>query len=226
MIIKKDYDAPQLSKAEVLRYSGASGSFDPKLEALADECIKEAAGQLSYKVCYDFFDVVTDGKKVKLAGEFEAESLALSKLLAGSDTVLVFAATVGVGMDRLIARYGDIMPSKALMMQSLGAERIEALCDAFCADIGGELAGTGKYLTRRFSPGYADLSLDFQRSRFRLISPEMNIGLTLNDSLLMTPSKSVTAIAGITVGEPDLSAVCENKCALCAKTDCAFRSSL
>jgi hypothetical protein len=225
MIIKKDYDAPQLSKAEVLRYSGASGNTEQKLDELADECIKEAAGRLTYKVCYDIFDVVTDGKRITLAGGFEVESSAFSKLLAGCDSVLVFAATVGVGLDRLIARYGEIRPSKALMMQSLGAERIEALCDAFCDDIGRELAAEGKFLTRRFSPGYADLPLDFQRAIFRLLSPEMNIGLTLNDSLLMTPSKSVTAIAGVTVGEPDLSAVCENKCALCGKTDCAFRSS-
>lgn len=224
MIIKKDLNAPQLSKAEVLRYTGASGNSDQKLLALADECIKEAGDRLSYKVCYDFFDVATEGKIVKLAGSFEVESVAFSKLLAGCDKVLIFAATVGVGMDRLIARYGEILPSKALMMQSLGAERIEALCDAFCAEIGGELAAEGKFLTRRFSPGYADLPLDFQRVIFRLLSPEMHIGLTLNDSLLMTPSKSVTAIAGITVGEPDLSAVCENKCALCGKTDCAFRS--
>jgi 5-methyltetrahydrofolate--homocysteine methyltransferase len=46
------------------------------------------------------------------------------------------------------------------------------------------------------------------------------IGLTLNDSLLMSPSKSVTALIGVA------KTACRHaseKCVLCYKTDCVFR---
>ena len=78
-----------------------------------------------------------------------------------------------------------------------GLERIEALCDEFCRDMERELALLGFCTTKRFSPGYSDLPLEIQRDIFRVLGCEKRIGLMLNESLLMSPSKSVTAIVGI-----------------------------
>ena len=80
------------------------------------------------------------------------------------------------------------------MFQALGAERIESLCDTFCNDMNNEL---GVRLKPRFSAGYGDLPLEVQKDIFRVLDCPRKIGLTLNDSLLMSPTKSVTAIVGI-----------------------------
>ena len=65
-------------------------------------------------------------------------------------------------------------------------------CDIF----NNELKET--HVTRpRFSPGYGDFPLEFQKDIFNLLSPNKRIGLTLNNSLLMSPTKSVTAVVGI-----------------------------
>ena len=53
----------------------------------------------------------------------------LARYLGGCRRVVLFAATVGVAPDRLIQRYSRVSPSKALVMQAVGAERVEALCD-------------------------------------------------------------------------------------------------
>ena len=74
-------------------------------------------------------------------------------------------------------------------------------------------------LRPRFSPGYGDLPLELQKDVFRVLDCPRKIGLSLNESLLMSPSKSVTAIIGI--GKGDVEA--ENKCSACEKTDCAYR---
>ena len=113
---------------------------------------------------------------------------------AGCREAVLFAATVGVGLDRLIARYGAVAPSRAVMLQAIGAERIEALCDVFCNTLAVE---ENRALRPRFSPGYGDLPLDTQREIFRVLDCQRKIGLTLNDSLLMSPTKSVTAIVGL-----------------------------
>ena len=60
-----------------------------------------------------------------------------------------------------------------------------------------ELTDDGLELTSRFSAGYGDLSLEFQREIFRALDCQKNIGLTLNESLIMSPTKSITAIIGI-----------------------------
>ena len=53
------------------------------------------------------------------------------------------------------------------------------------------------YLRPRFSPGYGDLKLEHQKDWFRLLDISRQIGIELTDSLLMVPTKSVTAIIGI-----------------------------
>ena len=104
---------------------------------------------------------------------------------------------MGLGIDRLINKYGRITPSRAVCLQAIGAERIEALCDEFCKDIAQKYAESCRKLRPRFSPGYGDLPLSLQRDILNLLSSEKRIGLTLNESLLMSPTKSVTAIVGI-----------------------------
>ena len=94
----------------------------------------------------------------------------------------------------MITKYSEISPLKALIFQGIGAERIEALCDSFCDDIKKEY---NCIMKPRFSPGYGDLSLKIQKDIFKVLNPEKNIGLYLNDSLSMSPSKSVTAFAGL-----------------------------
>ena len=74
-------------------------------------------------------------------------------------------------------------------------------------------------LEPRFSPGYGDLPLSAQKNIFAVLDPERRIGLTLNSSLLMSPSKSVTAFVGLGNTEKRGS----NKCSLCEKTDCTLR---
>ena len=100
-------------------------------------------------------------------------------------------------MDRLIAKYAATSPAKSLMLDALGSERVEALCDLFNSEIAQTARDEGCKAHPRFSPGYGDLPLEIQRAIFAVLNPEKRIGVMLNDNLFMSPSKSVTAIIGI-----------------------------
>ena len=100
-------------------------------------------------------------------------------------------------MDRLILRESRKSMTMGLLLGAIGTAAVEALCDRFCKDVGDELAQKGELLSPRFSPGYGDLPLSLQKEIFSYLGCSRSIGLTLNESLLMTPAKSVTAIAGI-----------------------------
>lgn len=191
-VVTKIFSEPAFSEKEILRYAGVKDA-DAQTLSLLESCVTEAKSSLRYKVCFTVLplDIAND---VCDFGAFKATSHNLAKNLSGCGSVLLFGATVGALLDRLIAKYGRLSPSRALMMQAIGAERIEALCDAFCAEFERE---NGVALAPRFSPGYGDLSLDTQKDIFSIIDCNRNIGLTLTDSLLMSPSKSVTAFAGI-----------------------------
>ena len=189
MIFTRNYSAPEVSIKEVLRYAGGGNP------AMVSECIKEAEGLLSYNVCFAVLDASVNGETVDL-GFSSIKSKNLSKNLEGCTKAVVFAATVGVGIDRIIAKYNRISPARAVCLQALGSERVEALCDEFENDIKKELGGEGVFFRPRFSPGYGDLPLEFQKDIFRLLECPRRIGISLGESLLMTPSKSVTAIIG------------------------------
>lgn len=217
VILNKSYKELPFCDKEILRYAGCNEA-DGETVKLLRSCIDEIKGDLTYKVCYCKLSVKTEGNICHF-GAFSVESKNLAVNLKNCENVILFASTVGIGIDRLITRYGRISPSKALMLQAIGAEQIEALCDAFCADIGKEYNIATK---PRFSPGYGDLPITTQKDIFNILSPEKRIGLTLTDSMLMSPSKSVTAIVGLG-GNVNTT---KNKCSTCNKKDCNFRSTL
>lgn len=176
----------EFNKKEISRYAG-----NLQDEALLAECISEVSDKLVYNVCYQKFPFEKQCETLSL-GFAQVNSADLAKNLDGCDGILLFAATVGVELDRLIMKYCKISPVKALIFQAIGAERIEKLCDQFCKDMAKE-----ENIKPRFSPGYGDLPLDLQKEIFAALDCGKNIGLTLNDSMLMSPTKSVTAIVGI-----------------------------
>ena len=218
VILTKNYAEPPFCEKEILRYAGCK-TENEEILALARSCVDEIKSKLTYKVCYREFNVEISDDICDF-GVFAFKSKALSKNLSGCKTAIFFAATVGVEIDRAISKYGRISPSKALMLQSVGTERIESLCDAFCEDITREYNLAAK---PRFSPGYGDLPLDCQKEIFSVLSPEKQIGLFLADSLLMSPSKSVTAIVGLSEGKESPK---RNICTACNHKDCQFRGAL
>lgn len=189
MTFVKKYSLNQLgefNKKEISRYAG-----NLQDEALLNECLFEVSDKLTYKVCYRKFSISKQGAALDLSFA-QTTSVALAKSLEGCDEILLFAATIGIEIDRLIIKYGMLSPVKALIFQAIGAERIEKLCDRFCKEMSKE-----ESLKPRFSPGYGDLPLSLQNDIFAALDCGKNIGLTLNDSMLMSPTKSVTAIVGI-----------------------------
>ena len=194
MVYINNYKAPQIDKNEVLRYAKA-GQDESTLRML-DECIAASCDVLCYKVCYARFPIEINGEELDL-GFTKVRSHSLSRCLDGCSEIILFAATVGAQFDRLISKYNVISPARAILLQALGSERVEALCDEFCGEMSEIEAEKGNSLRPRFSPGYGDLPIDIQKEVFVALDCAKNIGISLGESLCMTPTKSVTAIIGI-----------------------------
>ena len=185
----KRYDAPKIDKKEILRYAGVkleNGEYD----AMLDELLRSLLPRLSYRVCYTVLPV--EHTAVMTVGGIDFSSDMLASHFSDASCALLFCATVGPEVDRQLSRLTLRSPTAALLCNAIGTERVESLCDAFCRDVA--IADSSlHYRAPRYSAGYGDLSLDYQRVIFDILSPERHIGVTLRDSLLMSPSKSVTA---------------------------------
>ncbi len=198
-IYTKTYPAPRVDEKEILRYAGIAKNKTPPDELLPilRECLFEIEGGLCFRACYCELPITRDGDTLDL-GFIKTSSQALRKNLSDCHAIILFAATVGITPDRLISRYSRISPTRALLHQAIGAERVEALCEALCHDLSEQYGKEGYALRPRFSAGFADFPLSVQRDIFNTLSPEKRIGVTLGKNMLMSPTKSVTAIMGIT----------------------------
>ena len=193
-VFVKTYPPQPFDRREILRYAGCLSETE-EIGAALDECLRVCENVFSYRVCYSvwtaecFYEVFgRDGKTVNAH-------------LDGCDYAVIFAGTVGLGIDRLIAKYANVAVSKAVLLQAIGAERIESLCDTFCEEIGAQAKQKGYAAGKRFSAGYGDFPLTAQKEIFGALDCARKIGLTLTDSLLMSPTKSVTAVLGLKKAE-------------------------
>lgn len=212
----KSFDAPSVDYKEILRYAGQKESTDEYNEIIV-ECLEEITKKLTFNVCYRPINISVVGAEVMVENK-KITSSNLAKNLEGCKEGFIFVSTIGLEIDRAIEKYKKISPLKALIMHAIGVERIESLADAFCNYLS-SIINDNQKIKPRFSPGYGDFSLEDQGIFFELLDAGKLLGVSLNDSYLMSPSKSVSAIVGITKGE----LFKKEDCAQCEQKDCAYR---
>ena len=183
-----------MNKEEVLRYLKTnSKTQDEKILELVDTAIKEVEKTAQPKTLYRIFDCTVNGDETVIGGvSFKSKRLADN--MKGCKRAVVFGATLGIGIDRLIKTASATDMAKAMAYQAAAATLIEEVCDSLEEDIKKKY---GVKLRRRYSPGYFDLDVTEQKKLFSMIDITKRIGITLADSCQMMPSKSVTAFIGI-----------------------------
>ena len=193
IFLSKKGDEIEPCKKEALRYMGCKNyAPDENLEKIYEECLSEFKKVASYKAVYRFTDITQNPDNIRNLGFCSICNESLYKNMSGCKSAVVFAATAGTGVDRLILRYTKTSPAHAVVADCIASSAIEVWCD----EINGII--NEQYETKpRFSPGYGGVSLGHQKDVLSFLDAERKIGITLSDALMMIPAKSVTAFVGI-----------------------------
>lgn len=206
---------------EAIRYLGyGRNAADERTGSMIEKAFEEVKKTAGPRSIWRVFDIewMEDGR-IK-AGSLQISSGSLSRNLKGCPKMVLFGATLGAGIDRLITRTSLTDMAKAVILQACAAAYLEEYCDRTQEKIGSELEKDGLYLRPRFSPGYGDFDIHYQEPLMRMLDCAKTIGLTMTDSFMMTPTKSVTAVIGASpVKERCPAAGCE----VCDKQDCEYR---
>ena len=198
-------------KREALRYLGYRGAPpDAATEELLNKGYDELSSSISPNFCH------------RMVTKAEAELLMkggdIAKHLAASERVIFFAATLGTGADKLIRTAEIRNMAYALILDALASAMTERFCDENEEKL---KALYGGHFTWRFSPGYGDYPIDIQPEIISFLKADKLIGLTVTESNILIPRKSVTAVIGISDTEQDKGA---RGCVTCSmKETCAYR---
>ena len=139
--------------------------------------------------------------------------------IKGSEYLALFTCTAGQLFTDLSSRYnqaGDYF--EAYVADTIGSLTVEKAMDKIQAQLETEMKAEGLGITNRYSPGYCNWPVSGQRELFKAMG-EIPVGVSLTESCLMLPIKSVSGIIGIghNVKKRDYA------CDICKNKDCIYR---
>ncbi len=209
---------------EAIRYLGyGKNAVDEHTLSLISKSFQDLESVAVKKSIYRIFRIDHEDESNFSIGKIHIYSKNLGKNLKGCDQIVLLGATLGTKVDLLMNRYALTDMAQAVVMQSCAAAFLEEYCDACQDNIASQLQKEHLYLRPRFSPGYGDFDISYQKPLMKILDCAKTIGLTMTDSFMMSPTKSVTAVIGISSSkEPCHKSGCEE----CSKTDCQFRRDI
>ncbi len=181
---------------EVLRYLGVKEDPDGATARAAAEEADKLLRAIRPRYVYRMFPiergpegVILKGSGVTLPGDMAG------RMLEKCQEAALLACTLGAGFETMLRAAQARDMARAVILDACGSALVEAGCDKAEREIAARCPG--KYLTDRFSPGYGDLPLAVQSALCAALDAEKRLGVHVRSSLLMNPSKSVTAVLGL-----------------------------
>lgn len=227
-LLNIDRNQISIEAADLLSLLGNSGEeMDQHTLELIEKYIIECKEIMSPMGGYALFDVESDGDGPELKEEVEIDGIRfhigkiLKRMLRNSKRYAFFAVTAGPEPEAL---------SKSLFEKShflegyivdlIGSGIVDALADQMHRQINNHAAAQGMRATNRYSPGYCSWNVAEQQKLFGLL-PENCCGISLSDSSLMQPIKSISGIIGMGADVKFQDYTCE----ICSMKDCQYRKA-
>ena len=213
----------EIDEKEAVRYAGAPADKGVYSQETVKLICREVLLMIEPVACWEEYEY-SAAKRLVLADyqSYELTSCNLAQHLTGVEKVVLLAVTVGEAVEDFSRRlFAEGRYSEALLAEGAASAAVEQAADQVCAYLERQYRQEGFVLTDRYSPGYGDWNLEEQPNVLRLAKGE-GIGITLSKSLMLTPKKSITAIAGWR-RQADMTPHEISGCAACPKIDCTMR---
>lgn len=117
--------------------------------------------------------------------------------LTGAVEVAAVAITLGLPLEQEVSNlFSQQQTTLACLLDAAGTTALQAACAAVCKVISQQAAQAGLSAGRRISPGQGDWPLERQAKLLELAAGA-SIGLSVTDTQMLVPRKSVTALVGL-----------------------------
>ncbi len=215
-----------ISKKNVFRNAARYLGFRGKaLDAGAIRLLEDAYGALLTTVeprhILRPFPVMVTGEKLCFGELPPLESRDLCNLMRGAGEGYGLVATLGTALDLRVRREMVMNPALGAALSACGSAYVDEYIDELLEAENELCLLRGRRLSPRFSPGYGDAPLDWQRSLLAVLEAR-RIGVSLTEGCLMLPEKSVSAVMAVRPVDSRRNAP-KSGCAACDLSECAYR---
>jgi hypothetical protein len=214
-----------LSNNEVVLSLGYSDSKlpDEQVTKMIDMVLSQLSNHCEFQAGYKVFDAHklperNDG--LLIGGTFFRMQKIVTGQLKKSEKAALFVCSIGPGMEnwgRQLMLEGE--PLLSYVVNTAASVIVEKTVDYLHDQIMLHMKELGLSITNRYSPGYCDWSVAEQHLLFSML-PENFCGVTLTESALMLPIKSISGIVGIGAAVKWKKYICDS----CGIKECTYRA--
>ena len=213
-----------INKNEIISTLGyADGAIPAHFEEMIDDILSQGAAYSEIQAGYRILDVAMPDDRIDglLVGN---KFFKLQKIVTGqlrkSEKAALFICTIGKAMEtwaKRLSAEGDA--TRSYLVDTIASVTAEHTTDVLHDHIKKQMQMQKLKITNRYSPGYCDWSVAEQHLLFSFF-PENFCGITLTESALMVPIKSVSGIIGIGTSVKNVDYTCNS----CGVKDCTYRA--
>lgn len=214
-----------LNMSEIKRYSGLDQYSDFPVNLL-DQACTEAYLLAQPHGTWQIYDYDVSTATIMGSQPLSLQAPKVIEYLSGATQVVVMALTIGQKLENKVSQYfisGEY--TSGLLLDAAGTAAVEVAADQVCEFIKQQVAQQGYMTLPRFSPGYGNWDITVQPLILDLANAH-EIGLTVTDSCMLQPRKSITAVIALTANQHDSNASYmyhDTTCHQCCQINCLAR---
>lgn len=181
--------------ADAFRYMGVHGEPAPALLSETERCAKLLLEAAKPRYVSRVFELVRGDGELRLSGcLFTLKGDSIARHLEGCSKAAVIAATLSADTDRSLKKAALEDGLSGLVSDALASAYIEQILERARAEV---IDSTGMFCTWCFAAGYGDFPLETVKDLLSCVDAERRIGLSVTGSCMLTPQKSIAAVAGL-----------------------------
>jgi hypothetical protein len=211
----------ELKNREGLSSDGNSERSDSIAKSL-DESLSKAKALSRPDYIHAVKKIAAIGEDfIELEGGTRFSSGKISKYIKGASHIVVFLVTIGEGIENAasVLTKGK-EPLEGYLLDKIGSFAAESLAEAVENKIRKDYLMLRKSVSRRYSPGYCDWPIEEQRVLAKILDFS-KIGVSLTESCMMRPKKSISAV--VAIADKGIFTESGSACGICEREDCSYR---
>ena len=198
-----------------------TGALESHTEELIGICLADCMRIMEPQAAFVRIPALVDTSDdlIAMEGVSFQTGKTIKRMLSGAEAYAVLIVSIGQGPEsraRELLNRGEFL--EAYITDLLASALVDSAADLVQEHIRRMAAGQGWLISNRYSPGYCSWNVSEQQKLFSLF-PENTCHITLTESSLMDPIKSISALIGMGPSVRFQKYTCE----ICSMKDCAFR---